>query len=298
MLNPILASSALRRMRTSRAIVIVGAYASVLMLLACLGMGAFIGSDAVTIGDMSAGVTAYTILLSAQFALIVLVAPAMTAGAIAGERERQTLELLLVTNTCSFSIVLGKLMESFAFLALLIVSGLPAMCLTMMLGGVTLAQILTGMLFLLCCAFAAASVGILCSSFMRGTVPATVVSYILILLIGVGTLVPIATSIDRVYDSEAYAALSQAEAMKLLPKLLYVNPGIGLVTLIESQTAMFLDYYFNLGRMYATVLLLQKIGCNVFPFVNMAAMLALGSVLVGIAAALVRPRRVRVRRKR
>lgn len=304
MLNPILASSALRRMRTSRAIVIVGAYASVLMLLACLGMGAFIGSDAVTISDMSAGVTAYTILLSAQFALIVLVAPAMTAGAIAGERERQTLELLLVTNTCSFSIVFGKLMESFAFLALLIVSGLPAMCLTMMLGGVTLAQILTGMLFLLCCAFAAASVGILCSSFMRGTVPATVVSYILILLIGIGTLVPIATSIDRecitgvVYDSEAYAALSQAEAMKLLPKLLYVNPGIGLVTLIESQTAMFLDYYFNLGRMYATVLLLQKIGCNVFPFVNMAAMLVLGSVLVGIAAALVRPRRVRVRRKR
>lgn len=135
MLNPILASSALRRMRSVRTIVIIGVYVAVLMALLCLGMSTFIFGSTFDINSMSAGITTYCLLMAAQFALIVLVAPAMTAGSIAGERERQTLELLLVTNTGSLSIVFGKLMESFAFLALLIFSGLPVMCLTMLLGG-------------------------------------------------------------------------------------------------------------------------------------------------------------------
>ncbi|MBP3647346.1 MAG: ABC transporter permease subunit, partial [Clostridia bacterium] len=154
MLNPILASSALRRMRSARTIVICGVYIAVLFFLTCLCMSVFLVSDTVTLSDISRGMNTYLILLLAQFALIVLVAPAMTASSIAGERERQTLELLLVTNTGSMRIVFGKLMESFAFLALLIVSSLPVMCLTMLLGGVTLFHILSGLLFLLCCAFA------------------------------------------------------------------------------------------------------------------------------------------------
>ena len=51
----------------------------------------------------------------------------MTSASIAGERERQTLDLLLVTNTGSFRIIAGKVMESFAVLALLILCGLPVM---------------------------------------------------------------------------------------------------------------------------------------------------------------------------
>ena len=42
----------------------------------------------------------------------------MTAGSISGKRERQTLDLLLVTNTGPVKLVLGKLLESFSFLAL------------------------------------------------------------------------------------------------------------------------------------------------------------------------------------
>ena len=106
MLNPILASSALRRMRSVRTIVIIGVYVAVLMALLCLGMSTFIFGSTFDINSMSAGITTYCLLMAAQFALIVLVAPAMTAGSIAGERERQTLELLLVTNTGSLSIIL------------------------------------------------------------------------------------------------------------------------------------------------------------------------------------------------
>lgn len=304
MLNPILASSALRRMRSVRTIVIIGVYVAVLMALLCLGMSTFVFGSTFYINSMSAGITTYCLLMAAQFALIVLVAPAMTAGSIAGERERQTLELLLVTNTGSLSIVFGKLMESFAFLALLIFSGLPVMCLTMLLGGISILQILTGMLFLMVCAFAAACVGILCSSFMKNTVAATIISYVLILLIGIGTIIPLLTSIDKksitdiLYDNAAYAAMSQMDGFRMMPKLLLVNPGVGLISLIEDQTA-FIQQNFagGHGRLYATFLMMKKIGYNIVPFINMAFMVITALVLLLLAARLVRPRHVRIRRK-
>lgn len=98
-----------------------------------------------------------------QFAMILLITPAMTAGSIAGERERQTLDMLLVTNTGSLRIVAGKLLESLGYVALLLVAALPTMCLTLITGGVTLADVLTGALFLLVTAFAALSVGVFAS---------------------------------------------------------------------------------------------------------------------------------------
>ena len=303
MLNPILASSALRRMRSTRTMIIIGTYVAVLLLLACLCMSSLLLSDAINIHSISQGIDAYLALLLAQFALIVLVAPAMTASSIAGERERQTLELLLVTNTGSMRIVFGKLMESFAFLALLIVSGLPVMCLAMVPGGVTLFQILSGMLFLLCCAFAAASVGVLCSSFMKNTVGATIISYIIILFIGVTTLLPLVYGIgssitDVLYDDAAYAAMTQFDAVKMIPQPLLINPGVGLISLIESQTGSLQTTYASMrGRLYCVFMMLKKIGYDIVPFLNMAFMTAAALVLDCIASMLVRPRRVRVRRK-
>ena len=303
MLNPILASSALRRMRSARTMIIIGTYVAVLLLLACLCMSSLLLSDAINIHSISQGIDAYLALLLAQFALIVLVAPAMTASSIAGERERQTLELLLVTNTGSMRIVFGKLMESFAFLALLIVSGLPVMCLAMVPGGVTLFQIRSGMLFLLCCACAAASVGVLCSSFMKNTVGATIISYIIILFIGVTTLLPLVYGIgsgitDVLYDDAVYAAMSWFDAVKMIPKPLLINPGVGLISLIESQTGSLQTTYASMrGRLYCVFMMLKKIGYDIVPFLNMAFMTAAALVLDCIASMLVRPRRVRVRRK-
>lgn len=303
MFNPILASSALKRMRSSRTVVIVGAYVAVLAALLCLGMESFVFENTIYITDMSQGVSAYVMLMAAQFVLMILVAPAMTAGSIAGERERQTLELLLVTNTGSLRIVFGKLMESFAFLALLIFSGLPVMSLTMLMGGVTMTQILMGMLFLMVCAFAAASVGILCSSFMKNTVAATIISYVLILAVGAGTLIPFITSLDKssltkiLYDDAAYAALSRLDGFRMMPKLLMINPGVGLASLIQSQTAT-IQYSFvgDEGRLCVMFRLMDKIGFGVIPCISMVFMLMAALALILIAAGLVRPRRFRVRR--
>ena len=100
MLNPILSFSATRRMRSFKTLLIAAVWLVVMMGVAFMVMGQLFSSGA-SIQGLRTGVSCYQVLLIVQFVLIILIAPAMTSGAIAGERERQTLELLLVTNTGS-----------------------------------------------------------------------------------------------------------------------------------------------------------------------------------------------------
>ena len=314
MSNPILAFSATRRMRSFRTMVTVTAYAGMLLLIAGFMLrGMF--RDSVTIQGMQQGVRCYLVLTAAQFALLVLIGPAMTSGAIAGERERQTLELLLVTNTRSFRIAAGKLLESFALLALMIVSGLPAMCLTVVVGGVTFEQVLVSMLFLLAVAFGTVSVGVFASACCRTSVRSGVTSYRMIALIAVVTTLPVIFGYpqaitDVVYDNQLYAAMTPGEALRMIHPLLFFNPGYGLVALLQAQTSLLTSgslenvpgigsslamrqEYGEWGRLLCTYLVMNKAGGQNVALVSSGAITGTGCVLTGIATLLIRPRRKR-----
>ena len=314
MSNPILAFSATRRMRSFRTMVTVTAYAGMLLLIAGFMLrGMF--RDSVTIQGMQQGVRCYLVLTAAQFALLVLIGPAMTSGAIAGERERQTLELLLVTNTRSFRIAAGKLLESFALLALMIVSGLPAMCLTVVVGGVTFEQVLVSMLFLLAVAFGTVSVGVFASACCRTSVRSGVTSYRMIALIAVVTTLPVIFGYPRaitdvVYDNQLYAAMTPGEALRMIHPLLFFNPGYGLVALLQAQTSLLTSgslenvpgigsslamrqEYGEWGRLLCTYLVMNKAGGQNVALVSSGAITGTGCVLTGIATLLIRPRRKR-----
>jgi ABC-type transport system involved in multi-copper enzyme maturation permease subunit len=74
--------------------------------------------------------------ISVQFLAVLLLTPAYTAGAIAEEKDRQTLEFLLASDLRNGEIVLSKLLARVATLALLIMTGLPVLSLTQLWGGV------------------------------------------------------------------------------------------------------------------------------------------------------------------
>ena len=294
MLNPILAFSATRRMRSFRTLLVVIAYVAVLLGIVLATMSTLFGGN-VTISAMRDGVKCYNILMIAQFALIVLIAPAMTSGAIAGERERQTLELLLVTNTRSFRIVIGKAMESFAMLALLIVCGFPVMCLTMIAGAVTLPQILIGELFLLLIAFAAVSVGVFSSTLARSTVASGVISYLILLAIGGLTLIPLimdfpveVTSV--VYDTSSLAALAPGDALKMISPVLLCNPGYALIALLHGQTGMLTSVmeYRDTGRLLCEFRLMDKAGGETLALISCGIILVLAVLLLLAAGFLLR----------
>ena len=299
MLNPILAFSATRRMRSFRTMLIVIAYVAVLLLLALAFMSPFL-RDSLTLTTMSRGPLSYLVLVAAQFGLLILIAPAMTSASIAGERERQTMDLLLVTNTGSVRIVAGKVMESFAVLALLIVCGLPVMCLCLLTGGVSMGQILIGELFLLAEAFACVSVGVFCSAIARSTVLSGVMSYAMILLIGLVTALPFLFGYPRsitnvLYDRTQYAALTAGGAREMISPLLYLNPGFGLLALVQGQLHVFSNYAENMerGRIMATWMMGERAGWIFIALVCAGAMILISIVLLGLASLMIRRKTIR-----
>jgi ABC-type transport system involved in multi-copper enzyme maturation permease subunit len=79
------------------------------------------------------------ILLEAQLAAILAVTPALAASAVAEEKDRQTLPLLLTTQLTDREIVLGKAAGRIAFIAFAILAGVPVFMLARFFGGIDLA---------------------------------------------------------------------------------------------------------------------------------------------------------------
>ncbi|MCI0377590.1 MAG: ABC transporter permease subunit [Gemmataceae bacterium] len=70
-----------------------------------------------------------------QFAAVFLFVPMFLCGTVVGEREDQTLDLLLTTHLSDREIVLGKLSSRVVAMACLIFCGLPVMSLILLYGG-------------------------------------------------------------------------------------------------------------------------------------------------------------------
>jgi ABC-type transport system involved in multi-copper enzyme maturation permease subunit len=79
-----------------------------------------------------------------QMLAVFLLTPAYVAGAVAEEREQQTLDSLLATDLRDREIVLGKLLARLAALSLVVLTGLPILGFLQFLGGVDPNLVLAG----------------------------------------------------------------------------------------------------------------------------------------------------------
>lgn len=119
----------------------------------------------------------FSIMTYIQLGLILFITPALTAGTISSEREKQTLNILLTTSQTSFQIIFGKMTSSIAFLLLMIVSGLPIYSLVFLYGGVSPSQLFYIFLFYLLTLLAIASIGVMFSTLIRKTIVAIIATY-------------------------------------------------------------------------------------------------------------------------
>jgi ABC-type transport system involved in multi-copper enzyme maturation permease subunit len=89
-----------------------------------------------------ANLQVFQVFFWTQIAVALLAIPAFTAGAISGERERGTYELLYTTLLPPSSIVLSKLAASSAYVLLLFLAMAPVICALYLLGGLAFGTIL------------------------------------------------------------------------------------------------------------------------------------------------------------
>lgn len=121
-------------------------------------------------------------VLGFELLMIGFISPALTAGAITNERERQTLDLLRTTLISARTLVLGKLTSACSYMLLLIVTALPIQALAFLMGGIGEEEIFVSILILLVNTIFFGALGILCSSFSKRTMTATITCYAIILV--------------------------------------------------------------------------------------------------------------------
>jgi ABC-2 type transport system permease protein len=143
------------------------------------------GGDA--LGSASIGRGIFVGLMMLLTLITAVLSPASTAGAISGERERQTLDLLTVTPITSVAIVLGKLLSALAWVFLLIFASIPLTALVFAFGGVAPDDILRGYGVLLATAVGFGSVGLFFSGLLQRTGAATGLTYVMTLLLTIGS---------------------------------------------------------------------------------------------------------------
>ncbi len=197
--NPVARKELRGRMRGGRAFLITTAY--LVMLSAMIGLVYFLFTSS---GNAPGGPDVRQVLGKAIFATVVLmelvlvcfIAPALTAGAISLERERQTYELLRTTLLPARSLVLGKLISALSFLLLLVLTAFPLQSLASMFGGVAWEEVLISTLLIVITAVAYSAIGLFFSSFIRRTLPSTVLAYAVAILVvfGIPLMIIISTS--------------------------------------------------------------------------------------------------------
>lgn len=182
-INPVMLKELRGRMRGVRAFAVMTVYLGLMSGFTTL-LYLVYSSFSRTSGSAAAGEIGRVLFLGVvgiELLLIVFIAPAFTAGAITGERERQTYDLLQTTLLATPSFVIGKLESALGYILLLLLSGIPLQSIAFLFGGVSEQELALSFIILMVTAIALGTVGIYFSAAMPRTLVASVRSYSVIL---------------------------------------------------------------------------------------------------------------------
>lgn len=117
------------------------------------------------------------VLILLQGAVLLLITPALSSGALSSERERNSLDLLLVGGASPAQIVAGKLMHGLLLAFLLLLGGLPMAVLSLVLGGGTFQGLWLVSFVLVWCTLLLVQYGLMLSARERRSAYATTQTY-------------------------------------------------------------------------------------------------------------------------
>ncbi|WOV85126.1 ABC transporter permease [Sporosarcina jeotgali] len=230
--NPVLAKEVKLRFRSPKSFIGILLY----LLAMCIFVFGFIYTTTSLTGTIyfkpSESVILFTFLTFIQLGLVLFITPGLTAGTISGERERQTLPMLLTTSQSSFQIVTGKLLSSVLFLLLLIFAGLPVYSMVFLFGGISPVLLVKSLLFLFVTLLAIGSLGVLFSTLIRRTTVSMIATY--------GSMLFFSAVIPFLFL--IIIQVNQFGAMGMTPSKSYaghilasINPEIFFATLLEPE---------------------------------------------------------------
>ena len=154
--------------------------------------------------------------------IVALIIPIMTASSIAGEKERQTFDIMLTTQISPMQIVVGKMLSAVVRVMIYVLASIPIMAVGFTIGGISWFSLLGYLLLTIVLALFEASIGVFCSSVCKKTISAIIMSYLIVFMICGLTVLPlIFVSLYRYVGPGVYGsserALFSAATLCLLP---------------------------------------------------------------------------------
>ncbi len=229
--NPVVTRDLRVRMRGSKSYWHQAFYLGLLGVLALAGYGTAVGwgdsdSNGMSAVDVQQHLQSfYYFIFVTLAALITLIAPALTAVSITTERQRLSLDLLVTTPLTAPELLIGKMLSSTAFLALLLALSLPASALCVILGGATLGDVVRVYLLLAVDGLVLAAIGLLVSCATRASLPALVWSYLSVAAFLALTAFAYFATLATMYGRSAGATTSPAASVGALNPFVAVYIG-------------------------------------------------------------------------
>lgn len=228
-MNPILKKELMvgsRSMKMSFGIMGVNAFLTLIVILVMLSANA---SSVVTGYNYSSLIWVFPILGCMECGILSLIIPIITSGSISGEREKQTLDIMLTTPMKPFSIALGKLGSAMAMVMMYMISSIPVMAIAFVFGGMSWWAILGLIGMMLYLGIYVGSVGIFCSSVVKKSIMAT------ILTIVIGIAIIIVTSV-------IFAVINGIASYRAMLLGAVYSPGISPLILLLNPYSPFFDF--------------------------------------------------------
>ncbi len=288
-LNPVYKRELKQTARTRRFLLMVCIYN---LLLAAIGLfGLYLAFErvapdsAIRYADV---LKIYLIMVGLEFGMILLIVPAVTAGAIAGEKEKQTLDILLSTRVSCRQVVLGKLAASISMVILLVISSLPVVGIVFAIGGIGLMDMLQFLLLIIVTAVFLGSVGIFFSTcYMRraaATVAAYAVAVFIVFLLPAAFVLP--SLIEAAYEGTMFSfrELSEAFYGKKTVFLLF-SPFATLISMLREQTGHGTTFMTSIGSEGGIFYYFMKHWYEISLFCQ----LVVSAIMLGLAARRLNP---------
>lgn len=161
LIGPIFSRELVTAPRRSQHFVYRAVYGTALFVLMCTAWLVLAGTQIIRgVGDMAKfGSILFTILAPLQLALLTFLAALRAASAVALEKDKKTLILLLMTRLSNHELVLGKLLASLLDVIVMLVTAAPIFMLLTLFGGVSPAQVARVLAVTLVTMLAAGSLG-------------------------------------------------------------------------------------------------------------------------------------------
>ena len=283
--NPVLLKELKVKMRGLKAVFLIGGYNLVLALLTIFIMKMTMNGNMGRVNQSNIFAT-YIFMVIVQFCLIGLIAPALTAGTISGEREKQTLDILMSTTLRPISIITGKLFASLSHIILLVISSIPIFSVIFLYGIIGAKELLQVFIFYIIIAITLGSIGIFFSTFIRKSTAANVLSYALVIFLAIGTLL-----ITIFYVQLVIVKNNPTIPYNKTFWLMYCNPFAGLASLLSTQLGQ------GTGQIFPGIYLTGKQNGLLLWHINSIFNIGLSIILLGLSALKLNPARRKLFRR-